>query len=180
MDGIDIRKVVYDEKAIKQKVEELGNLITKDFKGKDTVVIGVLKGSMYFFTDLTRAIDLPIETDMIAFGNDPDNNSGTGIVKIFNDVTVDIRGKHVILIEDVIRTGLTTAYLISNLEKHEPADITVCTMLFNPERLLLPMPIGYIGFNIKDEWLVGYGLDVNEIGRNIPYIAELKNKPQKQ
>ena len=178
MDGIEIKKIVYDENTIKQKIDELGAAITNDFRGKETVVIGVLKGSVYFFTDLTRAIDLPIETDMIAFGNDPDNTSGSGIVKIIKDVTLDIRGKHVILIEDVIRTGLTTAYLIQNLEKHEPADITVCTLLLNPERLLLPMPIGYTGFNIKDEWLVGYGLDVNEVGRNIPYIAELKNKPQ--
>ncbi len=175
-DSIEIKRVVYDEEAISARVKELGAKITEDFKGEDLIVIGVIKGSLYFFSDLTRAIDLPIKIDMIGFGNIPDTTSKTGVVKITKDIDIDISGKHVLVVEDVIRTGLTTAYLIQNLESKQPKDITLATMLLNPNRLLMTIPVKYYGFEISDSWLLGYGLDAKEVGRNLPYIAELARK----
>ena len=175
-DAIEITRKVYDEEAIAKRVKELGAQITEDFKGEELIVVGVIKGSVYFFSDLTRAIDLPIKIDMIGFGNIPDTTSKTGVVKITKDIDVDISGKHVLVVEDVIRTGLTTAYLIQNLESKQPADITLATMLLNPDRLLMTIPVKYYGFEISDSWLLGYGLDAKEVGRNLPYIAELARK----
>lgn len=175
-DAIDIKRIVYDEEAIAKRVKELGAQITEDFRGEELIVVGVIKGSVYFFSDLTRAIDLPIKIDMIGFGNIPDTTSKTGVVKITKDIDVDISGKHVLVVEDVIRTGLTTAYLIQNLESKQPKDITLATMLLNPDRLLMTIPVKYYGFEISDSWLLGYGLDSHEIGRNLPYIAGLEKK----
>jgi len=175
-DNIEIERKVFSEDEIRERINELGKQITEDFAGEELIVIGVIKGSLYFFSDLTRAIDLPIKIDMIGFGNIPDTTSKTGIVRITKDIDLDIAGKHVLVVEDVIRTGLTTAYLISSLEAKRPADITLATMLLNPDRLLMTIPVKYYGFEISDSWLLGYGLDSKEIGRNLPYIAELKRK----
>ena len=173
----NIKKILISEQDIAARLEEVGRQITEDYKDDPPVMIGVIKGALYFFSDLTRRVDLPIDIDLIGFGNIPDTTSNTGVVRITKDIDIDITGRGVIIVEDVIRTGLTTAYLISNLETKKPRDISVATMLFNPERLLLPVPVKYTGFEITDGWLMGYGLDVHEKGRNIPYIAELKEKP---
>ena len=173
---LKIERVVYDETTIQARVKELGQKITNDFKGKELVVIGVIKGSLYFLSDLTRAIDLPIKVDMVGFSNIPDTTSKTGIVKIIKDIDIDITDKHVLVVEDVIRTGLTTAYLIQNLEMKKPKDITLCTMLLNPDRLLMTIPVEYYGFEINDQWLAGYGLDHDEKGRNLPYIAQIPKR----
>ena len=170
---LKIERVIYSEEKIQERVAYLGAQITKDFKGKELVVIGVIKGSLYFLTDLTRAIDLPVKIDMVGFSNIPDTTSKTGIVRITKDIDIDITGKHVLVVEDVIRTGLTTAYIIQNLEMKKPADITLCTMLLNPDSLLMTIPVKYYGFEINDLWLAGYGLDHNEIGRNLPFIAQI-------
>ena len=166
-------RIVYSEEVIRARVNELGRQITEDFKGKELIVIGVIKGSLYFLSDLTRAIDLPIKIDMVGFSNIPDTTSKTGIVRIIKDIDIDITDKHVLVVEDVIRTGLTTAYIIQNLEMKKPKDITLCSMLLNPDRLLMTIPVKYYGFEINDQWLAGYGLDHNEIGRNLPYIAQI-------
>ncbi|MCQ2516979.1 MAG: hypoxanthine phosphoribosyltransferase [Saccharofermentans sp.] len=174
--SIEIKRIVFDEETIASRVKELGARITEDFKGKDLIVVGVVKGSLYFLTDLTRVIDLPIKIDTIGFGNIPDTTSNTGVVRITKDIDIDIEGKHVLVVEDVIRTGLTTAYLIQNLETKKPSSITLATMLLNPDRLLMTIPVKYYGFEINDSWLLGYGLDRHEVGRNLPYIAELLRK----
>ncbi len=171
--GIKVTKVVYDEEAIKNRVLELGKKITEDYKGKDLVMIGVINGALYFLSDLTRAVELPLFVDTIGFANIPDTTTKTGRVKITKDVDADLEGKDVLIVEDVIRTGLTTAYLISNLELQHPGSIKVCTMLLNPDRLLLNLPIEYTGFEINDSWLLGYGLDRKGIGRNIPSIVSV-------
>lgn len=176
MDGIPYKKIFYNEEQLKTRVAALGQQITKDYVSRDLVLIGVLKGSLYFFTDLTRAIDLPIELDMIAIGSIPDTTSQTGIVKITKDIDINITGKHVIVVEDIIRTGLTTAYLLQTLEARKPASIEVCTLLYNPDRQLIDLPVKYYGFEIDRSWLIGYGMDVSEKGRNLPFIAELEHK----
>jgi len=171
--ALKVEHVIYDEETIRNRVAELGKRITEDYKDKELVVIGVIKGSMFFLTDLTRNISLPIKIDMVGFSNIPDTTSKTGIVRITKDIDIDITGKHVLVVEDVIRTGLTTAYIIQNLEMKKPAEITLCTMLLNPDRLLMTIPVKYYGFEINDQWLAGYGLDRDEIGRNLPYIAQI-------
>ena len=176
MEEIKIKKTVYDREEIRGRVTEMGREITKDYKDKDVVMIGVINGALYFFSDLTRAVDFPILVDTIGFANIPDTTSKTGRVKITKDIDVDIRGRDVIIVEDVIRTGLTTAYLISNLELREPKSIKVCTLLLNPQRLLLNLPIAYHGFDIRDEWLLGYGLDRKGVGRNLPDIVSVEHK----
>jgi len=176
MDGIQYKKILFNEEKLKARVTALGQQITKDYASCELVLIGVLKGSLYFFTDLTRSIDLPIELDMIAIGNIPDTTSSTGIVKITKDVDINITGKHVIVVEDIIRTGLTTAYLLQTLEARKPASIEVCTLLYNPDRQLIDLPVKYYGFEIDRSWLIGYGMDASEKGRNLPFIAELEHK----
>jgi len=171
-----IRKVLFSEEVLKQKVAEIGRAISNDYRDKELVLIAVLKGSMYFFSDLTRAIDIPIGVDMISIGNIPDTTSQTGIVRITKDLDLSITGKHVLVIEDVIRTGLTTAYLIQSLEARKPIDIKVCTLLYNPDRMLINVPIAYYGFEVKESWMVGYGMDINEKWRNLPYIGELEHR----
>ena len=173
MKDLEIKQIVYTEETIRRRVEELGKQITSDYEGKELILIGVLKGSLYFFSDLTRAIDLPIGVDLISIGNIPDTTSQTGIVRIMKDLDLNISGKHVLLIEDILRTGLTTAYLLQSLATRKPADISVCTLLYNPDRLLINVPIAYYGFEVNRNWLVGYGMDVDEKWRNLPYIAEL-------
>ena len=175
-DALKTERVIYSEETIKTRVLELGRQITVDYKGKELVVIGVIKGSLFFLSDLTRAIDLPIKVDMVGFSNIPDTTSKTGIVRITKDVDIDITNKNVLVVEDVIRTGLTTAYIIQNLEMKKSADITLCTMLLNPDRLLMTIPVKYYGFEINDLWLAGYGLDHDEIGRNLPYIAQIPKR----
>ena len=175
-DALKIERIVYDEETIQSRVKELGRQITEDYKGKELIVIGVIKGSLYFLSDLTRAIDLPVKIDMVGFSNIPDTTSKTGIVRIVKDIDIDITDKHVLVVEDVIRTGLTTAYIIQNLEMKRPKDITLCSMLLNPDRLLMTIPVKYFGFEINDQWLAGYGLDKDEIGRNLPYIAQIPKR----
>ena len=177
LDGkIDIKKVVFTREEIEARVKELGEQITREYQGKELVVVGVVKGSLYFLSDLTRYIDLPVKVDLIGFGNIPDTTSKTGVVKITKDIDIDIKDKYVLIVEDVIRTGLTTAYIKSELEKKGPKEIALSTMLLNPNRLLMTIPVKYAGFEIDDSWLIGYGLDRHEIGRNLPYIAELNKK----
>ena len=175
-EALKIERVVYDEETIRNRVRELGRQITEDYKGKELIVIGVIKGSLYFLSDLTRAIDLPVKIDMVGFSNIPDTTSKTGIVRIVKDIDIDITGKHVLVVEDVIRTGLTTAYIIQNLDMKKPKDITLCSMLLNPDRLLMTIPVIYYGFEINDQWLAGYGLDRDEVGRNLPYIAQIPKR----
>ncbi len=175
-DALRTERVVYDEDTIRNRVKELGRQITEDYKGKELVVIGVIKGSLYFLSDLTRAIDLPVKIDMVGFSNIPDTTSKTGIVRIVKDIDIDITDKYVLVVEDVIRTGLTTAYIIQNLDMKKPKDITLCSMLLNPDRLLMTIPVKYYGFEINDQWLAGYGLDRDEIGRNLPYIAQIPKR----
>ena len=175
-EALNTERVVYSEETIRSRIKELGRQITEDYKDKELIVIGVIKGSLYFLSDLTRAIDLPIKVDMVGFSSIPDTTSKTGIVRITKDIDLDITDKHVLVVEDVIRTGLTTAYIIQNLEMKKPKEITLCSMLLNPDRLLMTIPVKYFGFEINDQWLAGYGLDKDEIGRNLPYIAQIPKR----
>lgn len=171
MDIPAIKRIVFSEEAISQKVCELGRQITEDYRGLDLVLLSVLKGTIYFFADLTRQITLSPVLDFISLGVYPGNQAG--VVRIAKDLDVDIAGRHVVMVEDIIRTGLTTGYLVSNLESRKPASIRLCTLLDCPAQRLVCLPIAYRGFEVEDTWLMGYGMDIRESGRNLPYIAEV-------
>jgi hypoxanthine phosphoribosyltransferase len=168
-----IRKIAFSEEDLKKRIGELGEQIAKDYAGMELVLIGVLKGSMFFLCDLSRAIDLPIQIDVISIGIYPNSTGRTGAVRITKDLDFDIAGKHVLVIEDIIRSGLTTGYLMQNLEAKGAASIKICTLLLSPEEQLINIPVAYVGFEVNKIRLLGYGLDVDEKGRNLPYIAEI-------
>ncbi len=168
------KRILYSADDLKTRVEELGKQISLDYEGKDLVVIGVMKGSLYFFADLTRAITIPIGIDLISIGTIPNTTNRTGIVRITKDLDLDITGKNVLVIEDIIRTGLTTAYLVQNLDARKPESIHVCSLLLLPDQQLINVPVKYFGYEITNEWLIGYGMDIRERGRNLPYIAEIE------
>ena len=175
MKQIPYKKVMFTQQQLNERISELGKKITEDYKDQEVVLLGVLKGSLFFFTDLARSIDLPMQLDMIAIGSIPDTTSSTGIVRITKDVDINITGKHVIVVEDIIRTGLTTAYLLQTLEARRPLSVEVCTLLYNPERQLIDLPVKYYGFEVDRSWLIGYGMDSGEYGRNLPFIAEMEH-----
>lgn len=168
-----LKQVVFDEEALKARIAELGKQIASDYAGKDLVLIGVLKGSVFFLCDLARAIDLPMQIDLISVGIYANSTGKTGAVRITKDLDYDISDKHVLMIEDIIRSGLTTGYLMQNLESRGAASIKICTLLLSPEEQLISIPISYVGFEVNKARLIGYGLDVEETGRNLPYIAEI-------
>lgn len=166
-------KIILSAEVLQSRIAEIGQQITRDYAGKELILIGVLKGSLYFLADLTRVIDMPVQIDFITIGTIPNTTNQTGIVKITKDLDLNISGKHVLLIEDIIRTGLTTAYLVQNLRAHLPASIKVCTLLVNQDQQMITVPLAYCGFEIIRNRLIGYGMDINEKGRNLPYIAEV-------
>jgi hypoxanthine phosphoribosyltransferase len=173
-DLIKIKRILLSAEAIQARVTELGRQIHDDYVDQELILVSVLKGSIYFMADLTRAISLPIKFDFMTIGTIPNTTSQTGIVRITKDLDLDVTGKHVLLIEDIIRTGLTTAYLVQNLLARQAASVKVCSLLINPDQQLINVPIAYYGFEITQIWLVGYGMDIAERGRNLPYIAEIE------
>lgn len=168
------KRIVFSEEALSARVRALGKQITEDYAGKDLLLVSVLKGSVFFLTDLARAIDLPLQIDFMSVGIHPNPGGMAGVVRITKDLDHDIAGKHVLLIEDIVRAGLTTGYLMQNLEARGAASIRVCALLSNQAEQLISVPIAYSGFEVPKTRLVGYGLDVDEQGRNLPFIAEIQ------
>jgi len=170
----DFKRVVFTREALRDRTAQLGKKITQDYRGKELILIGVMKGSLYFLSDLSREIDLPLQIDLMSVG--VMNSTGkTGVVRITKDLDYDITGKHILVVEDIIRSGLTLGYLLQNLGTRGAADVRLCTLLFSPAELLLNISVDYVGFEVsKSQRLIGYGLDVGEKGRNLPYIAEIK------
>lgn len=171
-----VKKIVFSEQDIQKRVAGLGEEITRDYAGRDLVMVCVLKGTHYFFADLTRHVALPAELDFISVGVYPGTTRHTGVVRITKDLDVDIAGKHVLVIEDIVRTGLTIGYLVQNMQARGPAGIHICTLLNNPAQRLVGVPVAYSGFTVGSAWLLGYGMDIREKWRNLPYIAEVEKK----
>ena len=172
----DLESVMFDEKAIVAKVSELGQQITKDYAGKDVLVVGILKGAAVFFTDLIRQINLPINIDFIVASSYGDGTETSGKVDIKKDLEKDIAGRHVILVEDIIDSGITMNSLMAILRERKPASVKLCALLSKPSRRQIDVPIDYCGFEVPDEFLVGYGLDYAEKYRNLPVIGVLKRE----
>lgn len=170
----NMKRIAISEEKLNERIRVLGKQITEDYADKELVLIGVLKGALYFLTDLSRAIDLPVQIDLISIGV-LSSTRQTGVVRITKDLDYDITGKHVLVVENIVRSQLTLGYLLRHLGSRGAASIKTCTLLYSPEEQLLNIPIEYVGFEIsKLERLIGYGLDVGEKGRNLPYIAEIK------
>jgi hypoxanthine phosphoribosyltransferase len=163
-------RVLLSEEQLRTRIVELGARITADYAGKPLKLVGVLKGSFMFMADLARAIDLPLKVDFIGTTSYQGTTS-TGVVRITNDLSRPIDGEHVLLVEDIVDTGLTMQYLLENLATRHPASVKVCALLEKPARAKVQIPIDYKGFSIPDEFVVGYGLDWDGRFRNLPYLG---------
>ena len=170
----DIEQILLTRENIAEKVRELGARITSDYKGKNPILLGVLKGSMVFLSDLAREIDLYCEFEFMRLSSYETGTKTTGAVKILMDLNCDITGRDVIIIEDILDSGLTLSYLITQLKARNPASIRVCTLLEKPSRRIADVHVDYPGFEIDDVFVVGYGLDFAGHYRNLPYIGVLK------
>ena len=170
----DAAEVLISHKQIREKTRELGRRIEKDYEGKNPLLICVLKGGLMFLADLMREIRMPLEIDFMAVSSYSDATESSGVVRILMDLDRNIRGRHVLIVEDIIDTGRTLNYIIENLRTRGPASIKICTLLNKPARRVLEIPLDYVGFEIPDRFVIGYGLDYGEIYRNLPFIGVLK------
>lgn len=172
----DVKDVLFDEAVLSAKVKELGDRIAADYHGEDLLVIGILKGANVFMSDLIRNINLPIQIDFMAVSSYGHSTESSGVVKINKDLDCEIEGRNVLIVEDIVDTGLTLKYLAENLTTRGPKSLKICSLLDKPERRKTQIKIDYKGFDIPDVFIVGYGIDYAEKYRNLPYIASLKEE----
>lgn len=170
----DIAKVLVDEVAIRKRVRELGDVINREYARKDLLLVSVLKGSIIFMADLIRAITIPHEIDFMATSSYGAGTSSSGVVRILKDLNSSIEGRNVVVVEDIIDSGNTLSYLLRILQERRPASLRIMTLLDKPERREVDIHVDWVGFSIPNEFVVGYGLDYDEIYRNLPFIGVLK------
>ena len=172
----DVKQVLFTEEQIKARVRELGAQITNDSKGKNILLCGILKGAVTFFTDLARCIDGPVEFDFMVCSSYGASTTSSGFVKIRKDLDSDVRGRDILIVEDIIDTGVTLSKLKPLLLERGAASVKIATLLSKPSRRKVDIPVDYNGFEIPDAFVVGYGLDYNSRYRNLPYIGVLKEE----
>ena len=170
----DIAKILITEEEIKNRVAELGKQITEDFHGEDIVVIGLLKGCFMFIADLMRAIDANVAVDFMVVSSYGSGIVSSGEIKVKKDYSIDIEGKNVLVIDDILDTGRTLAFVKDYLTVKSPKKVRICTLLDKPERRTSKVQVDYVGFSVPDQFVVGYGLDYDEKYRNLPFIGVLK------
>ena len=170
----DIQEILFTEDQLKNRVREIARQIEADYAGKEIMLISVLRGSFIFMADLCRAIDLPCTLDFMSVSSYGTGTTSSGQVQITKDLTEDITGRHVIVVEDILDSGNTLSYLLNILNHRHPASVRLCTLLDKPDRRTKPVDLHYSGFTIPDAFVVGYGLDYAEKYRNLPYIGILK------
>ena len=170
----DIAEVLIDERAIAAKVRELGGAIADDYRGKDVVLVSILKGALPFLADLMRQTPIPLALDFLEVSSYGEATQSSGVVRILKDLAKPIEGRHVVVVEDILDTGQTLSYVIEHLHSKHPASVRLCTLLDKPARRIVPIQIDYRGFEIPDKFVVGYGLDYAERYRNLPFIGVLK------
>lgn len=170
----DLQEIMITAEQIRAKVKTLGEEITAYYQNKDLFIVCVLKGGVVFLADLMREIQLPVELDFMAVSSYGASTQSSGVVRILKDLDRSVEGKHVLIVEDIVDTGLTLKYLVENLEARKAASVKICTLLEKPERRKVDVKIDFHGFTIADKFVVGYGLDYNEKYRNFPAIAVLK------
>ena len=172
----DISAVLFDERRIQNRIREIGQSINTDYEDKVPVVIGVLKGGFIFLSDLVRAITIPVEIDFLAISSYGAGTSSSGVVKIRKDIDVELTGRDVIIVEDIVDSGLSLQYIKDYIWKHKPASLRTCVLLDKPEAHKIETSFEYVGFEVGNEFVVGYGLDYGERYRNLPYIGILKEE----
>lgn len=170
----DIDRILISEEELQARITELGKQLAEDYRDKEPIFIGVLKGVVNFFTDMVRATPIRCQYDFLAVSSYGSGTSTSGTVKMLKDVSCDIRGKHVVILEDILDSGLTLKFVTEHLKTMEPASLKICTLLDKPERRKVDVYADYIGFTIPNEFVVGYGLDYDEYYRNLPFIGVLK------
>jgi len=170
----DIESVLISEEQLKAKVSELGKQISKDYQGKDLLLVSILKGACVFLSDLMRAVDIPIAIDFMCVSSYGKGTTTQGRAKIIKDLDVDIAGKDVLIVEDILDSGVTLSHVMEILRSRGPASLKLCSLLEKPERHRVEVPLDYVGFVVPDEFVVGYGLDYAERYRNLPYVGVLK------
>lgn len=166
-----VGRVLLTQEQIMDRLTELGKEISEDYEGKEILLVGILKGSVVFMADLMRQIKVPLQIDFMAVSSYGKSTHSSGVVRILKDLDADIEGRHVLIVEDIVDTGLTLSYLVENLLSRKPASLKICTFLDKPERRQTQIIPDYNGYEIPDEFVVGYGLDYNEKYRNLPYIG---------
>ena len=171
--GADLEKVLIDEEGINAKVRELAALIDADYAGKDLLLVGVLKGAVMLMADLSRALSSPIEMDWMAVSSYGSGTKSSGVVRIMKDLDRDITGRHVLVVEDILDSGLTLSWLLRNLRSRGPASVEVLTMLRKPDAVKVAVDVRYVGYDIPNEFVVGYGLDYAEKYRNLRVVGTL-------
>ena len=170
----DVAEILINEEEIQQRTRELALQISRDYEGKDLLLICVLKGGIVFLVDLMRAMSIPHAVDFMATSSYGDATESSGVVRILKDLEKPIEGRHVLIVEDIIDTGHTLDYLTRILRERNPASLRVCTLLNKPDRREVDIPIDYLGFDIPNKFVIGYGLDYGEIYRNLPFVGVLK------
>ena len=167
-------EVLVSAEQLQQRVAELGEQISRDYAGRPLLLIGVLKGAVFFLSDLMRYIDGPVEVDFMAVASYGSATDSSGVVRILKDLDAPIEGKDVLIVEDIVDSGLTLNYLLRNLRGRNPRSLEVCALLVKPGRRKIDLPIRYVGFEIPNRFVVGYGLDLDQRYRNLPYVAAIQ------
>ena len=169
-----IGEELVSQSDLERRVRELGEEISRDYEGKELFLVGVLKGAVFFLSDLMRSLEVPCEVDFMAVASYGSSTDSSGVVRILKDLDATIEGKDVLIVEDIIDSGLTLSYLLRTLKAREPRSLEVCALLTKPERREVDLPIRYTGFEIPNKFVIGYGLDHAERYRNLPYVAVLQ------
>jgi hypoxanthine phosphoribosyltransferase len=170
----DVLEILFTEEAVTERIRELGAQITRDYEGKNPLIIGILKGATLFMADLVKRIEFPVEIDFMAVSSYGQSSESSGVVRIIKDLDQSIEGRDVIIVEDIIDTGLTLVYLKNLLEQRKAASVKLVTLLDKPDRHKVDITADYLGFTVPDHFIVGYGLDYAERYRNLPYVGVLK------
>ncbi len=170
----DIDRILVSEEQLREMNKQIGEQISKDYQGRELLLVGILKGSAVFMTDLMRNIDIPMSIDFMYVSSYGSGTTTSGVVKIVKDLDENIEGKHVLICEDILDSGVTLSYLLDVLKQRNPASLRLCALLNKPERHKVDVKLDYKGFDIPDEFVVGYGLDYDQKYRNLPYVGILK------
>jgi len=168
-----VGEILIGEQELQGRIAELGVEISKDYAGSDLLLVGVLKGAVFFLADLMRELTVPCEIDFMAISSYGAGTDSSGVVRILKDLDINISGRHVLVVEDIIDSGLTLSYLMRSLKARKPASVEICALLTKPERREVAVPVRYTGFEIPNKFVIGYGLDFDERYRNLPYVAVL-------
>jgi hypoxanthine phosphoribosyltransferase len=168
-----IGEILVQADELQHRIKEMAAEVSRDYKGRDLLLIGVLKGAVFFLADLMRHISIPCEVDFMAVSSYGSATDSSGVVRILKDLDTPIEGRHVLIVEDIVDSGLTLQYLMRNLGARNPASLEVCALLTKPDRRKVELPIRFVGFEIPDRFAIGYGLDHAERYRNLPYVAAL-------